>query len=154
MLPCSSPPYRSRSRRTTTDMSAHSGPNSCCTLFKDGNLMRIFWIHARQQQRRDLHLILATLRGSQAGHLKHTLFRLCHCDVSPELLTGQTGRIVPIEHGWVARATGDTANEGLAHSLVALEVADAECDHGGRIWTPCCVHLQECMPTRLRLAQH
>ena len=97
--------------------------------------MRISWIHARQQQRRDLHLVLATLGGRQAGHLKDTLFRLRNCNVGPELLTGQTGRIVPIENGWVAYASGDTADKGLPHALVALEVADAQGDHGGRVWT-------------------
>ena len=137
---------------TTKDVSAHSGPNSRCTLFEDGNLMRIFWIHTRQQQRRDLHLVLATLGGSQAGHFEHTLFRLCHCNVGPELLTGQTGRVVPVEHGWVAHAAGDTTDKGLAHALVAFEVADAQGDRGGRIWASGCVHLQQCMPTTLRLS--
>ena len=109
----------------TNDVSVHSGPNTCCSLYEDRNLARVFWIHAGQQQRRDLHLVLATLGGSQAGHLKDTLFRLRHCNVGPELLTGKTGRIVPIKHGWVACTSGDTADEGLAHALVALEVANA-----------------------------
>lgn len=79
-------------------------------MLRDGHLQRILGTHARQQQRRDLDLVLATLSDTEASNLKDTLLRLRHTHICPELLAGSTGRTMAIKDCRRAGAARDTAD--------------------------------------------
>lgn len=77
---------------------------------EDGHLHSILWTHARQQQRCNFDLVLAALADVKADNLEDTLTRLRYSHICPELLAGESGRVVAVEDRRLTCAAGDAGD--------------------------------------------